>query len=122
MANMDEVDAALEIGSMHGFAEVPDDRLGEVISALSQLDNSQLEMMKYELPQLIERLPSDGPGLYDWMEYPKLLRKLRTRPPEPPTASWWPPSKPWLVPPGRRRHDGRSSGGPESAAGGELIG
>ncbi|MEC7129841.1 MAG: TlpA disulfide reductase family protein, partial [Planctomycetota bacterium] len=60
---------------MHGFAEVPDDRLGEVISVLSQLDNSQLEMMKYELPQLIERLPSDGPGLYDWMEYPKLLVK-----------------------------------------------
>ena len=75
LANMDEVDAALEIGSMHGFAEVPDNRLGEVISVLSQLDNSQLEMMKYELPQLIERLPSDGPGLYDWMEYPKLLVK-----------------------------------------------
>lgn len=76
LANMDEVDTALEIGSMHGFAEVPDDRLGEVISALTQFaEDSQLEMMKYELPNLIERLPSDGPGLYDWMEYPKLLVK-----------------------------------------------
>ena len=75
LAGMDEVDAALEIGSMHGFAEVPDERLGEVISVLAQLEDSQLEMMKYELPNLIERLPSDGPSLYDWMEYPKLLVK-----------------------------------------------
>ena len=75
LAGMDEVDAALEIGSMHGFAEIPDDRLGEVISALAELEDSQLEMMKYELPMLIERLPSDGPGLYGWMEYPKLLVK-----------------------------------------------
>jgi len=75
LAGMDEVDAALEIGSMHGFAEIPDDRLGEVISALAELEDSQLEMMKYELPMLIERLPSDGPALYGWMEYPKLLVK-----------------------------------------------
>ena len=75
LAGMDEVDAALEIGSMHGFAEIPDERLGEVISVLAQLEDTQLEMMKYELPLLIDRLPSDGPGLYDWMEYPKLLVK-----------------------------------------------
>ena len=75
LAGMDEVDAALEIGSMHGFAEIPDERLGEVISVLVQLEDTQLEMMKYELPLLIDRLPSDGPGLYDWMEYPKLLVK-----------------------------------------------
>ena len=75
LADMDEVNAALEIGSMHGFSEVPDDRLGEVISVLARLEENQLEMMKYELPQLIERLPSDGPSLYGWMEYPKLLVK-----------------------------------------------
>ena len=75
LADMDEVNAALEIGSMHGFSEVPDDRLGEVISVLARLEDNQLEMMKYELPQLIERLPSDGPSLYGWMEYPKLLVK-----------------------------------------------
>ena len=75
LAGLDEVDAALEIGSMHGFAEVPDERLGEVITALAQLEDSQLEMMKYELPQLIDRLPADGPALYDWMEFPKLLVK-----------------------------------------------
>ena len=75
LAGMDEVDVALEIGSMHGFAEIPDDRLGEVISALAELEDIQLEMMKYELPMLIERLPSDAPALYGWLEYPKLLVK-----------------------------------------------
>ena len=52
----------------------PDD-VWEKSSRLAQLEDTQLEMMKYELPLLIDRLPSDGPGLYDWMEYPKLLVK-----------------------------------------------
>ena len=73
LAGMEETDAALEIGSMHGLAAVPDDRLGEVIGALGRLDDEQVVGMRWELEGLTARMPERGESLMGWMDYPALL-------------------------------------------------
>jgi thiol-disulfide isomerase/thioredoxin len=73
LAQFGEIDAALEIGSMHGFAQVPDARLGEVIEVLGQLTPEQLNPMRFELEGLAYRMSDDPAAIFGWMEYPTLL-------------------------------------------------
>lgn len=74
LAKVDEVDSAMQIGSMHGLAAVPDDRLGDVIVALDSVDQEKLLPIQYELVNLADRMPSDG-TIVDWMSFPTLMEK-----------------------------------------------
>ena len=73
LAQFGETDAALEIGSMHGLAQVPDDRLGDVIQALGQLEDEQIVGMRWDLEGLAARMPAGGEAIFGWMSYPALL-------------------------------------------------
>jgi thiol-disulfide isomerase/thioredoxin len=77
LASMGENDQALAIATPHGFAEVPDDRLGEVLQALGQLETEQLIPMQIELVGLVDRMPTDDPMslMQGWRGYPELLGK-----------------------------------------------
>jgi thiol-disulfide isomerase/thioredoxin len=77
LASMGENDQALAIATPHGFAEVPDDRLGEVLQALGQLETEQLIPMQIELVGLVDRMPTDDPKslMQGWRGYPELLGK-----------------------------------------------
>ncbi len=73
LSQFGETDAAMEIGAMHGLAQVPDARLGEVIQALGQLDDEQITGMRFELEGLASRMGDDPAALFGWMDYPGLL-------------------------------------------------
>ncbi len=74
LANMDELDAGLDIGMANGgFTSVPDDRIGEVIGVMSRVDAGKLMPMQTELVLLIDRMPADAKALSAWIEYPALL-------------------------------------------------
>ncbi|RPG22394.1 MAG: TlpA family protein disulfide reductase [Phycisphaera sp. TMED9] len=77
LAGMGENEQALAIATPHGFSEVPDDRLGEVLQALDQLETEQLIPMQIELVGLVDRMPTDDPMslMRGWRSYPELLSK-----------------------------------------------
>ena len=79
LASMGENDQALAIATPHGFVEVPDDRLGEVLQALGQLETQQLIPMQIELVGLVDRMPTDDPMslMQGWQGYPELLGKAQ---------------------------------------------
>ncbi|MAB71803.1 MAG: hypothetical protein CMJ54_04790 [Planctomycetaceae bacterium] len=79
LAGMGENDKALAFATPHGFAEVPDDRLGEVIDAMGPLSEEQLIPMQGELVLLVDRMP-DGDAttfMTGWPSYPELLSKAK---------------------------------------------
>ena len=74
LADMDEMESALDIGMARGgLPAVPDERLGEVIVALSRVDAQQLAGMQSELVILVDRIPDSADALRGWGEYPALL-------------------------------------------------
>ncbi|MCP4067856.1 MAG: hypothetical protein GY741_06195, partial [Phycisphaeraceae bacterium] len=75
LASMGENDKALAIATPHGFGEVPDDRLGEVIQAMSSLSEEQLIPMQGELVLLVDRMPDGDASTFmtGWPSYPELL-------------------------------------------------
>ena len=77
LASMGENDKALAIATPHGFGEVPDDRLGEVIQAMSSLSEEQLIPMQGELVLLVDRMPDGDASTFmtGWPSYPELLGK-----------------------------------------------
>lgn len=77
LAGMGENDKALAIATPHGFVEVPDDRLGEVIQAMSSLSQEQLIPMQGELVLLVDRMPDGDASTFmtGWPSYPELLGK-----------------------------------------------
>lgn len=79
LAGMGENDQALAIATPHGFVEVPDARLGEVLQALNQLDPEQLIPMQVELVGLVDRMPTNDPSslMQGWGSYPGLLGKAQ---------------------------------------------
>ena len=74
LAGMGEIDNAMSIGAARGgFSAVPDQRLGEVIMAMSAVEPSQLQPMGSELVLLGDRMPESLEGLRGWRDYPALL-------------------------------------------------
>ena len=74
LAREGELDEAIAIGSARGgFAAVPDQRLGEVMSVMSNVDAEMLAPMRDELVLLADRLPADGGSLLGWVDYPSML-------------------------------------------------
>jgi thiol-disulfide isomerase/thioredoxin len=79
LAGMGENEQALAIATPHGFAEVPDARLGEVLGALNQLEPEQLIPMQVDLVGLVDRMPTNDPSslMQGWGSYPGLLGKAQ---------------------------------------------
>ena len=73
LAQYVDVPAATDIISKHGMAEVPDNRLGEVLQMLGQLEDERIVAMRDELEGLSARMGSDPAALFGWMDYPGLL-------------------------------------------------
>jgi thiol-disulfide isomerase/thioredoxin len=79
LAGMGENEQALAIATPHGFSEVPDNRLGEVLQALNQLESEQLIPMQVELVGLVDRMPTDDPMslMQGWRSYTEVLGKAQ---------------------------------------------
>ena len=79
LAGMGENEKALAFATPHGFAEVPDDRIGDVIQAMGALSEEQLVPMQGELVLLVDRMPDGDATMFmtGWPSYPELLSKAK---------------------------------------------
>ena len=79
LSDLGDNEKALALAMPHGFIEVPDERIGEVLQALGSLSEEQLVPMQGELVLLADRMP-DGDAeafMTGWSSYPELLGKAK---------------------------------------------